>query len=197
MTELTRYLTLAGVLFGIGIYGLLTRRSQTGILISLGVTVGAIALVFVVFNHTVRPSDVSGYLFSIVLTALAGLYALALYPFISAKRESERGDLETEAELAARLSAPPLSLRNIITDFNSFASQISLAMFFIVSYLLARVSLEALGAFVLGVVALKYILLKRLREKQKTLTDSEGASESSVTDGDTFHAHLTPRENVR
>ena len=64
MTELTRYLTLAGVLFGIGIYGLLTRRSQTGILISLGVTVGAIALVFVVPMS--RPTTIS----SIALTPL-------------------------------------------------------------------------------------------------------------------------------
>lgn len=186
MTELIRYLTLVGLLFGVGLYGLLTRRTQTALFTSLGVIVGALALLLVVFNHTVRPSELSGYLFAGLLPLLAGAYAAALYPLINSKRQRDTLDLETSEE--RRIPARPLSLRNIITDLGSFSSQISLAMFFIIAYLLARVSLEAFGAFTLGVVGLKYILLKRMRERTKEPCGESQSVENNMPDKDSVSA---------
>ena len=80
---LTHYLILAAMLFGIGLYGLLTRRNVIALLICIELMLNAVNLNFAAFNHfQVYPaSDLSGQLmmlFSVLAGAAEAAVGLAL-----------------------------------------------------------------------------------------------------------------------
>jgi len=69
------YLMLAGVLFAIGLFGVITRRNTIGVLMSLELMFNAANINLVTFNNFV-PSDVlSGQMFSIFIIAVAAAEA--------------------------------------------------------------------------------------------------------------------------
>ncbi len=80
---LTHYLILAAMLFGIGLYGLLTRRNVIALLICIELMLNAVNLNFAAFNHfQVYPApDLSGQLmmlFSVLAGAAEAAVGLAL-----------------------------------------------------------------------------------------------------------------------
>jgi len=73
--SLTHYLALAAVLFGIGLFGVLTRRNAVGILMSIELMFNAVNINLVAFNRYVTPADFSGQIFSIFVIVVAAAEA--------------------------------------------------------------------------------------------------------------------------
>ena len=73
--SLAHYLALAAVLFGIGLFGVLTRRNAVGILMSIELMFNAVNINLVAFNRYVTPADFSGQIFSIFVIVVAAAEA--------------------------------------------------------------------------------------------------------------------------
>jgi len=73
---LTQYLALSAVLFGIGIFGVLTRRNIIGILMSVEIMFNAANLNLVAFNRFVHGGNLWGQGFSIFVITLAAAEAV-------------------------------------------------------------------------------------------------------------------------
>lgn len=65
------YLTLAAILFGIGMFGVITRRNAIGILMSLELMFNAANINFVTFNRYVVTDVLAGQIFSIFIIVVA------------------------------------------------------------------------------------------------------------------------------
>lgn len=68
---LGHYLTLAAILFGIGFFGVLTRRNAIGILMSIELMFNAVNINLVAFNRFITPTDFTGQLFAIFTIVIA------------------------------------------------------------------------------------------------------------------------------
>jgi NADH:ubiquinone oxidoreductase subunit K len=77
MTEptLLHFLILSAVLFGLGIFGLLTRRNAVGILMSIELLFNAAAINFVAFTKFVAPDGLAGQIFTIFIITIAAAEA--------------------------------------------------------------------------------------------------------------------------
>ncbi|MBU2573831.1 MAG: NADH-quinone oxidoreductase subunit NuoK [Elusimicrobia bacterium] len=78
---LSHYLALSGVLFTIGLFGVLTRRNIIGILMSIELLLNAANINFVAFNRFLYPGQHLGQLsviFVITLAAAEVVVGLAL-----------------------------------------------------------------------------------------------------------------------
>jgi NADH:ubiquinone oxidoreductase subunit K len=73
--SLAHYLALAAVLFGIGIFGVLTRRNAVGILMSIELMFNAVNINLVAFNRYITPTDFTGQIFSIFVIVVAAAEA--------------------------------------------------------------------------------------------------------------------------
>ncbi|MCX6831148.1 MAG: NADH-quinone oxidoreductase subunit NuoK [candidate division Zixibacteria bacterium] len=73
--SLAHYLSLAAVLFGIGLFGVLTRRNAVGILMSIELMFNAVNINLVAFNRYVTPADFTGQIFSIFVIVVAAAEA--------------------------------------------------------------------------------------------------------------------------
>ncbi|MBI2435966.1 MAG: NADH-quinone oxidoreductase subunit NuoK [Candidatus Hydrogenedentes bacterium] len=90
---LTHWIVLSGVLFAIGVYGLLTRRNAIGVLMSIELMLNSAALNFVVFNHFRAPAGVDGQIMAIFVIAVAAAEAvIAMAIFVAIYRR--RGTLD-------------------------------------------------------------------------------------------------------
>ncbi|MBU0984050.1 MAG: NADH-quinone oxidoreductase subunit NuoK [candidate division Zixibacteria bacterium] len=69
------YLILAGILFAIGLFGVITRRNTVGILMSLELMFNAANINFVAFNKYVITGDLAGQMFAIFIVAVAAAEA--------------------------------------------------------------------------------------------------------------------------
>jgi NADH:ubiquinone oxidoreductase subunit K len=72
---LEHYLILAGILFGLGVYGVVTRRNAVGVLMSVELILNAVNLNFVAFNHFKHPAALAGQVFAIFVITLAAAEA--------------------------------------------------------------------------------------------------------------------------
>lgn len=70
------YLSVAAVLFSIGLFGVLTRRNTIGILMSLELMFNAVNINFVAFNKFVWPDAMIGQLFAIFIVVVAAAEAV-------------------------------------------------------------------------------------------------------------------------
>lgn len=78
---LYHFLALSGILFAIGIYGVLTRRNIIGILMSIELMFNAANINLVAFNHYLYPGTVWGQgiaLFVMTLAAAEAVVGLSL-----------------------------------------------------------------------------------------------------------------------
>ncbi len=178
--EIVRYMALSGVLFSIGVYGALTRRSFAGALMSLSISAGAIALAFVTFNRLIQPTETSGYFFALVVLVLSIAYGVFAAQFV--RQDSQRiveasKREETDSENLNRNSAKVTTqightrrrgegFVGVVSFTDSFAFQVSVMMVFVVGYVLMKLSMVAALAFVVGVGILTHILYRRRREEQ-------------------------------
>jgi NADH:ubiquinone oxidoreductase subunit K len=71
MITLGHYVVLSSILFGIGVFGILTRRNAIGILMSLELIFNAVNINMVAFSKFLNPDGVYGELFAIFIIAVA------------------------------------------------------------------------------------------------------------------------------
>lgn len=72
---LSWWLTVAAVLFAIGVYGALARRNAIGILMGVELILNAVNVNLVAFWRYVAPTDVAGQIFAIMVIAVAAAEA--------------------------------------------------------------------------------------------------------------------------
>lgn len=75
MPTLTEYLTLAAILFCIGLAGTLTRRNSIIVLIGIEMMLNAANINLVAFWRFLTPSTQSGQIFTLFAIAIAGAEA--------------------------------------------------------------------------------------------------------------------------
>ncbi|CBE69780.1 MAG TPA: NADH-quinone oxidoreductase subunit NuoK [Patescibacteria group bacterium] len=79
MVPLSYYLILSVILFGIGMFGALTRRNAVGILMALELMFNAVNLNFVAFSRYLPQALMQGQIFAIfVITVAAAEAAVGL-----------------------------------------------------------------------------------------------------------------------
>jgi NADH:ubiquinone oxidoreductase subunit K len=71
MITLYHYLTVSLLLFGIGLYGILTRRNAIGILMSIELVMNSANLNLVAFSRFITPQILSGQVFALFVIAVA------------------------------------------------------------------------------------------------------------------------------
>lgn len=84
---LTHYLILSAVLFGIGLFGVITRRNAIGVLMSIELLFNAANINFVAMNRYLAPSGLAGQMFALfVITVAAAEAAVGLALIIAIYR---------------------------------------------------------------------------------------------------------------
>ncbi len=179
--EIVRYMTLAGLLFAIGFYGALTRRSFAGALLSLSISAAAIVLAFVTFNRLIQPAETNGYFFALFVILLSVVYGVFVAQFVrrvdarktapATQKHNFSEDAKNEAALHGATSSTTARMgfsrrggdgfTGIVSFSESFAFQVAVLIVFVIGYLLMRLSIPAALAFVFGVGALSHILHRR------------------------------------
>ncbi len=96
MITLYHYLTVSLLLFGIGLYGILTRRNAIGILMSIELVMNSANLNLVAFSKFITPQVLSGQVFALfVIAVAAGEAVIGLAIVLSIYRT--RNTLDPEA----------------------------------------------------------------------------------------------------
>lgn len=88
---LEHFLVLSAVLFSIGLYGALTKRSAVVILMSIEIMLNASALAMVAFSRYITPQALTGQIFAlfiIVVAAAEATVGLAIIMNIYRSRET-------------------------------------------------------------------------------------------------------------
>ena len=73
--QMMHYLSLAAILFAIGLFGVLTRRNAIAILMSLELMFNAVNINLVAFNRFVTPDQYLGQIFAIFVVVIAAAEA--------------------------------------------------------------------------------------------------------------------------
>ncbi|HEY58397.1 MAG TPA: NADH-quinone oxidoreductase subunit NuoK [Anaerolineae bacterium] len=95
MIPLSWYLTLAAVLFSIGLYGVLARRNAVAILMGVELMLNAVNINLLAFWRYRAPETVSGQVFAIIVFAVAAAevaVGLALFIAVYRRRRSILAD---------------------------------------------------------------------------------------------------------
>ncbi len=71
MITLTHYLVLAAVLFGIGLFGALTKRNAIGIFMGIELMLNAVNLNLVAFSRFITPQVLVGQTFAVFTIVVA------------------------------------------------------------------------------------------------------------------------------
>ena len=71
MITLYHYLTVSLLLFGIGLYGILTRRNAIGILMGIELVLNSVNLNLVAFAKYITPQVLTGQVFALFVIAVA------------------------------------------------------------------------------------------------------------------------------
>jgi len=69
------YLAVSALLFGLGLYGILTRRNAVAILMGIELMLNATNINLVAFNRYVAPGALAGHVFALVIITLAACEA--------------------------------------------------------------------------------------------------------------------------
>jgi NADH:ubiquinone oxidoreductase subunit K len=73
--SLTTYLLIGALLFGMGIYGLVTRQNLIGMLIAAEMILAGSSLNFMAFNRFLAPDPATGQIFTLFIMAIAAAEA--------------------------------------------------------------------------------------------------------------------------
>jgi NADH:ubiquinone oxidoreductase subunit K len=100
MVPLENYLVLSAIIFSIGVYGVLARRSAVLILMSVELMLNAVSLNFVAFASYLDPTRITGAIFAIfVITVAAAEVGLALAIVIRLFRNRATANVDEAATL--------------------------------------------------------------------------------------------------
>lgn len=72
---LNTYLLFGAILFGFGIYGLVTRRTLIGMLIAAELMLAGVSVNFMAFNRFLAPDPSVGQIFTLFIMAIAAAEA--------------------------------------------------------------------------------------------------------------------------
>ena len=98
--NLITYLIIAALLFGIGFYGLVHRRTLIGMLIAGELILAGASLNFMAFNRFLAPDPTVGQIFTLFIMGIAAAEAaIALSIIIAVYRNFRSIDTEDIAEL--------------------------------------------------------------------------------------------------
>lgn len=79
MIGLAHFLTVAAMVFAIGLYGVLTKRTIIGILMSIELMLNAVNINLIAFSHFITPEALTGQIFAIfTITVAAAEVAVGL-----------------------------------------------------------------------------------------------------------------------
>lgn len=88
------WIILSTILFSVGIYGVLSRRSAVGILIAIELMLNSAALNFAIFNYYLAPNTLDGTLMVIFIIATAAAEAVvAMAIFVAIYRSRKTVDI--------------------------------------------------------------------------------------------------------
>ncbi len=73
--ELNAFLIIGALLFGMGIYGMTTRRTLIGMLIAAELILAGSSVNFMAFNRFTAPDPVTGQVFTLFIMAIAAAEA--------------------------------------------------------------------------------------------------------------------------
>jgi len=94
------YLIIAALLFGIGFYGLVHRRTLIGMLIAGELILAGASLNFMAFNRFLAPDPTVGQIFTLFIMGIAAAEAaIALSIIIAVYRNFRTIDVEDVSEL--------------------------------------------------------------------------------------------------
>ncbi len=97
---LTTYLVLGALLFGMGTYGLVTRRTLIGMLIAAELILAGASINFMAFNRFTAPDPVVGQIFTLFIMAIAAAEAaIGLSIVVAIYRNYKSIDAEDLVEL--------------------------------------------------------------------------------------------------
>ncbi|KAF0234653.1 NADH-quinone oxidoreductase subunit NuoK [Fundidesulfovibrio putealis] len=82
--SLDTYLVIGAVLFGIGLYGIVKRRTFIGMLISAELMLSGASVNFMAFNRFLAPTPVTGQVFTLFIMAIAAAEAAIVLSIIIA-----------------------------------------------------------------------------------------------------------------
>jgi len=98
--SLITYLIIAALLFGIGFYGLVHRRTLIGMLIAGELILAGASINFMAFNRFLAPDPTVGQIFTLFIMGIAAAEAaIALSIIIAVYRNFRTIDAEDVAEL--------------------------------------------------------------------------------------------------
>ncbi|MCK5516365.1 MAG: NADH-quinone oxidoreductase subunit NuoK [Desulfobulbaceae bacterium] len=98
--NLNSFLVLGALLFGIGIYGIVTRRTLIGMLIAAELLLVGASINFMAFNRFTAPDPVVGQVFTLFIMAIAAAEAaIGLSIVISVYRHYKSIDAEDTVQL--------------------------------------------------------------------------------------------------
>jgi NAD(P)H-quinone oxidoreductase subunit 4L len=91
---LEHFLVLSSVLFAVGLYGALSKRSAVIILMSIEIMLGAVSIAMVAFSRYVVPALLTGQVFTIFIIVVAAAEAtVGLAIIIAIYRRKETIDI--------------------------------------------------------------------------------------------------------
>jgi len=97
---LNTYLVIGAVLFGIGFYGMMQRRTFIGMLISGELILAGASVNFMAFNRFLAPDPTVGQIFTLFIMGIAAAEAaIALSIIIAVYRNYRSIDAEDTVEL--------------------------------------------------------------------------------------------------
>ena len=100
MIPLQNFLVLSGVLFALGFYGVLARRSAILILVAVELMLAAVSINFVAFAAYLDPQRFTGLVFAIfVITVAAAEVGLALAIVLRIFRERASANVDEADDL--------------------------------------------------------------------------------------------------
>jgi NADH:ubiquinone oxidoreductase subunit K len=98
--QLSTYLYLAIVLFAMGLYGVLARRSLIAVLISVELMLNAASINFMAFNRFLAPTPAVGQVITLFIMAVAAAEAaIALSIIVALYRRLKSINVEQATEL--------------------------------------------------------------------------------------------------
>lgn len=98
--NLTTYLVIGALLFAMGIYGVLARRTFIAMLISAEMILAGASVNFMAFNRFTAPDPVTGQVFALFIMAVAAAEAaIGLSIVISLYRHYDSIDAEDAIQL--------------------------------------------------------------------------------------------------
>jgi NADH-quinone oxidoreductase subunit K len=98
--NLSTYLVLAALLFSMGVYGMVSRRTLVGMLISAELILAAASINFMAFNRFTAPDPAVGQIFALFIMAIAAAEAaIGLSITIAVYRNYKSVDIEDIVDL--------------------------------------------------------------------------------------------------